>query len=262
MKVACLMTFGNRRYRLVANAMAAGIIRCGDQAVICPAASTPNADAAILYGWKFSPFLKRYPRFAYADLGFWQRDTHYRITVGGWGSERYVRAGLDSARLESLGVEIKPWRSAGDEILIIGSSRKSAQQHGFDYMQWERQAAEQLKSTGKRIVYRPKPSDKERQPIAGCGYDERPLEESLGQAWAVVTHHSNAAVMALAAGVPVHCQTGAAAAFSVPMESLVDPELLPGREQFLADVAWLQWTLDEMKSGACWAHLKERGLMC
>ena len=54
----------------------------------------------------------------------------------------------------------------------------------------------------------------------------------------------------------MHCQTGAATAFSVPLEAMADPPRLDVREQFLADVAWLQWTLDEMRSGECWAHLR------
>lgn len=258
MKVACLLTFGNRRYRLIADAMAKGIMRCGDQAVLSPVAATPNADVAVIYGWKYHAHLKGYPRFVYADLGFWQRADYYRVTAGGWGPESYVHAGLSSERLRSFGVEVQPWNEAGSVILLVGSSRKSAHHHGFDYMQWERQAAQRLKDAGHRVVYRPKPSDKERQPIPGVGYDESPLEESLSRAAAVVTHHSNVAVQALAAGVPVHCVTGAAAAFSVPMDRLT--ERREGREQFLADVAWLQWSLEEMRSGACWAHLKERGL--
>jgi hypothetical protein len=253
------MTFGNRRYRHIAEAMSLGIAKCGDQSVICHAASTPNADAAVMYGWKLSHFVKQYPQFAYADLGYWHRKDYYRLTVNGWGSESYVKAGLPAERLKSLGVRIEPWQEGGDEILIVGSSRKSALQHGFQYMEWERNAAKALECSGKRVVYRPKPTDLERIPIDGIGYDERPLEEALAKACLVVTHHSNVAVQALAAGVPVHCVTGAGAAFSVP---LGDFTRLEGREQFLADVAWLQWSLDEMRNGTCWAHIKERGLMC
>lgn len=108
-------------------------------------------------------------------------------------------------------------------------------------------------------MYRPKPSDKHRQSIRGVGYDTRPIAEALASAKAVVTHHSNIAVEALAAGVPVHCVTGAGAACSVPLDRLGErPE---GRESFLADVAYLQWSLDEMRSGAYWAHIKERGVI-
>jgi len=258
-KVACLMTFGNRRYRLIADAMAAGVRRCGDEAIVCPAASTPKADVGVMYGWKLSHFTRKYPQYIYADLGFWQRDTHYRMTVNGWSSDSYVKAGLSDARLKSFGVEVKPWNESGNEILVVGSSRKSSQQHGFEYMEWERNAVEALKDSGRPIVYRPKPNDLEKQPIEGAGYDQRPLDEALASAYAVVTHHSNVAVQALAAGVPVHCVTGAAAAFSCPLGEFTRQD---GREQFLADVAWLQWTLDEMRSGQYWAHLKERGLIC
>jgi hypothetical protein len=261
-KVACLVAFGRRRYQRVARAMAEGIAKCGDQPVIYPVAGVPRADVAVMYGWKLSQHYRKYPQFVYADLGFWGRDTYYRVTVNGWSPERYVKAGLPDTRFRALGVEIQPWREAGDEVLIVGSSRKSAVQHGYEYMEWETKVAQQLKDCGKRVVYRPKPTDPERRPIPGVGYDEGPLEGSLAKAWAVVTHHSNAAVKALAAGVPVHCATGAAAAFSFPLDRIADPPLLEGREQFLYDVAWLQWTIEEMESGACWAHLKERGLIC
>lgn len=112
---------------------------------------------------------------------------------------------------------------------------------------------------GYKVVYRPKPNDKEKRPINGVGYDQRPISEALASAKAIVTHHSNVAVEALAAGVPVHCVTGAAAAFSVPLDRLGDR--LDGREQFLADVSYLQWSLDEMRSGDYWSHVKERGVI-
>ena len=57
-------------------------------------------------------------------------------------------------------------------------------------------------------------------PIPGSGYDKRPISEALSNAWAWVTHHSNSAVDALLAGVPVHCEIGAAAAMSVPLDQI------------------------------------------
>jgi hypothetical protein len=77
-----------------------------------------------------------------------------------------------------------------------------------------------------------------------------------------VTHHSNTAIDALVEGIPVHCEEGAAAAFSVPLETAANPERLEGREQFIADVSWLNWSVQEMERGESWAHMKERGLVC
>lgn len=262
-KVACLTVPGQKRYRAIAEAMAAGVMRCGDMATLHNSHYAPMAaDVAVMYGWKRHRLFESYPKFIYADLGYWKRDQYYRLGVGSWSPEGYVSANLPRSRFDALGLEIKPWRRDGNEIVIAGCSPKSAAEHGFAYMQWEKRAIRELSALGRPLMYRPKPTDKAAKPIPGVGYDTRPIADAVGSAWAWVTHHSNSAVDALVAGVPVHCVTGAASVMSTPLEQIGAPPLREGREQFLADVAWLQWTLDEMRSGACWAHLKERGLIC
>lgn len=264
MTVACLLNGGRVRYKEVARAMAAGINASGGNAVLTDLmAGTIKADVAVMYGWKMRERLRHYRQWVYADLGYWDRLGHYRLSVNSWSPDAYVRAGLPVTRLEALGVEVKPWRTGGDEVLLMGASAKSMHQHGYGYMQWETKTAQRLQKLGVKVVFRPKPNDVQKQPlpVAGVGYDERPLDKALAAAWFVVTHHSNAAIDALVAGVPVHCETGAAAAFSVPIAQAASPELLDGREQFLADVAWLQWTPDEMRSGAAWRHLMDRGVI-
>lgn len=259
LKVACLTNPSASRYRRIAEAMVQGVKAHGDNPVLTHHSSPPNADVAVMYGWKLNASLRKYPKFIYADLGYWHRDTHYRMTVGGWGAEGYVKAGLSDSRLRSFGVRIKPWQD-GANVLLVGASAKSAAQHGFGYMEWEKAMARRLTELGHSVVFRPKPSDKMKARIAGLGYDTGPLSEAFAKAKAVVAHHSNVCVEALAAGVSVHCVTGAAAALSLPLESIGQrPE---GREQFLADVAWLQWSLDEIRRGEYWAHVKERGLLC
>lgn len=260
-EVTCLTISRLSRYRKVAAAMHAGIQACGDKSVVREMGQAPVGTVGISYGWKHHDQLNKFPRFVYADLGFWSRDRYYRITANGWGSESYVRAGLPASRFESLGLTIKPWHD-GEEIIIAGSSEKSARHHGFGYMEWEQMAADALKGCGYRVFYRPKPTDKGARPLPGVHYDARPLAEALASARALVTHHSNTAIDALLAGVPVHCVAGAAAAFSVPLNEISKAPRLEGREQFLWDVAWLQWTEAEMRSGDVWRHLKERGLVC
>lgn len=260
-QATCLSISRLSRYRRVAHAMSEGIQACGDRSAIREVGQSGPGTVGISYGWKHRDHLKKFPRFVYADLGFWQRDRYYRITANGWGPESYVRAELPSTRFDALGLTIQPWHS-GKEILIAGSSEKSCTQHGFRYMEWEAKTAKALIGCGYEVVYRPKPNDPHARPLPGCRYDRRPLDEALKSAHALVTHHSNTAIDALLAGVPVHCVTGAAAAFSVPLDQIVRAPRLPGREQFLYDVAWLQWTEAEMRSGELWKHLKERGLVC
>lgn len=253
MDVAVLIRPGHRRSRLIGEAMVQGIHAAGDTVRV----NAPKADVVVSYGWKRQAEYRRYPAFVYADLGYWERENYHRFSVNDWSPHRYVRRSLPAERFERLGLRVKPWRQAGREIVVAGHSFKSAQDHGMQYQAWERAVIAQLQGLGLEVVYRPKPNDPFAQDIAGVRTDRRPISEALEAAHAWVTHHSNSAVDALLAGVPVHCETGAAAAFSVPLEDIADPPLLEGREQFLADVAWLQWTFDEMRSGECWRHLRE-----
>lgn len=263
LEVVCLADHRLSRYRNLAEAMAVGISRCGDKARIFDVrAPAPDADAAVMWGWKRRDLFKPYRQFVYADLGYWDRDHYTRVCVNGWSPDRYLQSGLPRARFEDLGLEIKSWRGSGSEIIIAGCTPKSAADHGFGYMEWEQRVAQGLKDCGRPVVYRPKPNDQGKRRIRGIGYDDRPISEALSSAYAVVTHHSNMAIDALLAGLPVHCETGAAACMSTPLDQIASAREPEGREQFLSDVAWLQWTMEEIRNGACWAHLKDRGLIC
>lgn len=251
MDVVCLS--GPRKHaKRIAEAMSQGVRAAGDRLVF-----GSKADVCVAYGWKNRQRYQQFPAFAYADLGYWNRESYYRFSVNGWSPEGYVHQGLPRSRFDRLGLDIKPWRSAGREIVVAGSTAKACADHGIRYQSWERKAIERLKDSGFPVVYRPKPNDFAATSIGGVSIDRRPVSEALASAWAVVTHHSNMAIDALLAGVPIHCETGAAAAFSVPIDQIADPPLLDGREQFLFDVAWLQWTLDEMRVGECWRHLRQ-----
>lgn len=259
--VVCFTDHRLSRYRNAARAMADGVLRCGDIPIIADVRSPiVGGDAAVIWGWKRRDLLKKYRQFAYVDLGYWGRDQYFRVSVNGWSPD-YVQAGMSSKRFKRLGLEIKPW-NPGSEILIAGCSPKSAADHNLGYMEWEENTAKALKNCGYPVMYRPKPTDRMKRPIDGIGYDTRPIGEAMAAARAVVTHHSNSAVDALLAGIPTHCETGAAACMSVPLDQVFDTPEPAGRVQFLYDVAWLQWTMEEMKSGECWNHLKERGLIC
>jgi len=264
LRVVCLTNPAQRRYHWVSEAMIEGIGRCGDRPYRHSVNSSPlhGMDVAVCYGWKRRASYLGYPKFVYADIGHWNRETHYRLAVGAWSPESYVRAGLPSTRLASLGVNIQPVKRGGNTIIVAGSTMKSCITHGTVFQQWETEVCERLKDCGKRVLYRPKPNDPFNKQIRGVEYDLKPIEESLAKASALVTHHSNAAIEALTYGIPVHCETGAAAAFSVPLSEIATAEMPEGREQFLADVAWLNWSLDEMRSGEAWMHLKDRGLVC
>lgn len=209
----------------------------------------------------------------YIDLGYWGRREggrwagYHKVCVNSRHPNAYYRAIQHSPdRLERFHVEPKPWRRLPQgRILLAGMGDKGAFAEGLRPEEWERWAiAELRKYTPRTIVYRPKPSWKLAKPIPGTLYSAPAHDVALEieNAWAVVTHHSNVAVEALIAGVPAFCWGGVAFEMSLQDLARIESPLYPdGRAQWMADIAYTQWSIAEMKLGLPWLHLKKEGLI-
>jgi hypothetical protein len=235
----------------------------------------PRGSFLAAYGWKNLGFFETYRAaglpFVYVDLGYWQRKRHkndysgfYKVVVNARHATEYFRRNRPHDRTGGA-PRIEPWRKSGEHIVLAGLSAKSAAAVGLKPLEWETRIIEELaKYTSRPIIYRPKPSWKGAQPIPGMAYSPRTesISVPLARAWALVTLHSNAALDALAAGVPIYAPEGVASVMSMPsLANIETPEYPEGREQLFADIGYLHWTLAEMTSGKVWAHLKEEGFL-
>lgn len=145
-------------------------------------------------------------------------------------------------RLTALGVEMKPWRGAGDHILLVPPSE--AIQRLFDLGDWEAQMLARLRHCTERPVM-----------VSHKG-DPRPLSTRLHGCHAVVAWTSNVAVEAICAGVPAIVSRWSAAA---PISSLLDklehwieqPLMVPPKDRlrWARWLAWRQWTVAEIRQG-------------
>lgn len=213
------------------------------------------------YGWR--PVMREAHRnwpaiVLHADLGFWgrsaDRDRAYlKLALGGRWSP-LVDYDYDDTRLRVHGVKVETTRKPGIRVLLCGMSAKAAGTWNLKPQEWEEMAVRRLRAAGAKVIYRPKPTWSNAHSIAGADYDRgRPIEEILPKIDAVVSHHSNAAVDALAAGLPIYVETGIAKQLSVStIEDAVSAQALDcdTRARFLRQVAWHQWTLDELRHGS------------
>lgn len=263
--------------------MAEGIAAAGDFPAIVserdydPAIPTQEFDCVAFYGLEgnnrlvFRDYAAR-SAAVYVDLGYWGRREggrwtgYHKISVNARHPNAYFRAiPHPPDRLKRFHVEPKPWTTTGRHILLAGMGDKGAWAEGFKPEEWERWAISEIRKVSKRqIVYRPKPSWKTAKPIAGTIYSprERDVEQELRECWAVVTHHSNVAVEAVLAGIPAFCWGGVALEMSLQDLSRIEAPFHPeGRAQWAADIAYTQWSIAEMRTGAPWRHLKAEGLI-
>lgn len=75
-----------------------------------------------------------------------------------------------------------------------------------------------------------------------------------------ITYNSGAGVDAAVAGVPVITGNAGSFAWDVASHSLdtVDTPYCPDRTQWLNNLAYAEWSLDEIAAGLPWRHLKPR----
>jgi len=261
-----------------AQAAAFGLKKIGERVrlIECRNFKKVEADYAVHYGFadRLREVYNNYKEkstVVYLDLGYWQRrirtryDGHYKVVVNGRHPTDYFQNHRhDDSRLTHLGVQIEDWREGGDSIIIAGLSEKAARAEGLDHQAWERQAYATLKRhTDRPIIYRPKPNCSRSRPIKGALYDKRSTPAELfKKAHAVVARHSNMAVEALCAGVPVFVEAGVALPMArTNLVRIEHPHYPKGRRQWASDIAWCQFRLDELKSGLPFVHLKEEGLI-
>lgn len=188
------------------------------------------------------------------DLGYWLRDVprtfSMRCTIDDDHPHRWIRKESPD-RWNATGIELREDHDPSGPIILVGMGRKQCVLMGIGWQDWERKKLEELKARfpGRRIVFRPK---RETDRLDGAPSILGTIEQVLQGASLVVCHHSNVAVDACIAGVPVECSDGAAYA-------LYRDNPNPSREEraeFLRSLAWWNWNPTEAL--AAWWYLKER----
>jgi hypothetical protein len=146
--------------------------------------------------------------------------------------------GTPTARWWALGLEPKPWRTAGTHVLVCPPGDVFTRAvGGFAAADWERDTLAALrKDTDRPIRIRRKGGP-------------TPLVEDLKDCWALVTYMSNTAVEAILAGVPTFC-TGPCAGRYVGCDlSEIEYPITFDREPWAAALANGQFTLAELRAG-------------
>ena len=188
------------------------------------------------------------------ENGYCGRDENqhqfYALARGGHnGSGEWYVGGPE--RFAALGVEVKPWRAAGDKIVIRGQrgigNPRTASPH-----EWHSKTANLLRlTTNRTIEIIQHPGNK--------AVVDSSHEQYLAGAHALVIWSSSVGVKALVAGIPVfQCSpywvcAGAAARGIDDIESpLMDDA---ARMVALERMAWAQWRLSEIASGEAFRTL-------
>lgn len=176
------------------------------------------------------------------DLGYWDREQHMRLTIDADHCCRLIHDRPYERRTLTLRDDYKQ----DGHILLCGMGVKSRAQFRYKGLEWELAKLTELKKLGRRVIYKPKkPEAFPIETYTGT------IEKALKGCSLVVCRHSNVAIDACIAGVPVICEDGAGYA-------LYKDNPNPTREQraqFLRNLSWWNWAPSEALEA--WAFIRD-----
>ncbi len=216
------------------------------------------------------------------DSGWIRRGEYYAVGLGGINAEAdFKNLGSPPDRFRAMGVDIHPWIEGGEYVLLCGQ-RAIDITLPCDPWQWAHVMRDVVRSvTDLPILYRPHPAEPAAYArVEGTLPSRGALADDLAGAALLVTHTSNVVIDALLYGVPC-VTTGKSVAdpiVTIGLKPEPEPPLpawargkaaiiqhvlhaqrhtLPEREQFFKNLAYAQWTENEMESGIPFRRLME-----
>ena len=200
------------------------------------------------------------------EVGGIKRGTTWKVGLNGINrAANFGPIGNDESRVRKLGLTLKPWKynnEYGDIIIACQHAHSHQWRNQKSVQTWVYDSIDLLRQhTNRKIIVRPHP----RSPIPGIQhefknvilqvpsqipqtYDDFDFDPS--DAYAVINWSSNPATQAVIQGIPVFVGPDSLA-YDVGCTNLasINGPVMPDRTQWLNDIAYTEWTLEEIEQG-------------
>jgi len=193
------------------------------------------------------------------EMGYIQRDKYW---AAGWndlnGRADFLNDNMSSDRWKLLNEPLVAYNS-GKHLLVCGQVPWDASVQHTDHIQWLSDTVYKLrKVSDRKIIVRPHPlADKATPSFVGSTRSTESLDVDVSNAYAVITFSSNIGVDAILAGKAVFCDDVGSMVYGIANRTLhnINAPKYSSRDQWSNNIAYTQWTLEEMSKGLPWKHL-------
>ena len=267
--------YGALNSRPVFDAFARSVVDSGG--VVCDFDNYEHSDVHVIWSVLFHGRMARNR----AIWDYWQRSAKPVIVleVGGIDRGKTWKVGVNginrdayfgdinnnSDRNVDMGIELTPWRTQGEYILIAGQHDRSLQWQAQPRMSnWFLQTYDEIrKHTDRPIIFRPHPRCRlehierglkhvyRQEPTHVNGtYDDFDLD--FDNIWATVNLSSNPGIHSVIQGVPAFVSSSSLAydvANDIADLKDIENPAMPDRTQWLNDYAWTEFTVEEIAKG-------------
>lgn len=211
--------------------------------------------------------------FLYADPGNTKSYLRYSFDGVFPTTGFYFDKDVDPTRWQKissqLGISLRPWRTAGDHILICLQRNGGWSMRGLSVVDWLNQTILQIRQYSRKrpIIVRAHPGDKKIKSMLRINHknvylstNER-LVDDFKNCWATVVYNSSPSVASLIEGIPAfitdphpeHSQTYGIA--NTDLSKLENPDT-PDRQAWVERLAMSHWNFEELRSGEAWQFFK------
>ena len=274
-----------------------GVNVVGDQGILSNQPTLLDCDVAVIQGWvhegsKNSTHLmfrksiidkqhrdRKHVLIADSNLFLYADKTnphHYlRYSFDGVfpTTGNYFNSIVDPSRWQQISkdhrINLKPWRTQGNHILICTQRNGGWSMKGFDVVEWlEKTVTEIRKYTTRPIIVRAHPGDKNainylnsKDPRWTISSAEKITDDFIN-AWAVITYNSSPGVAAAIEGIPVFVTDPVpqmSQAFAVANTDLatIETPVMPDRESWVNSISMCHWNFLELSNGTAWRNIKQ-----
>lgn len=240
-------------------AMESGLKRHGIDVSYAPYNSPRACDVAVVWGWRQTAVIKAGAPLLVMERGHVQPRMEY--TSVGWGGlgrrATYAKAADGGERWDRLfGHHMQDWRPEGEFVVVCGQVPGDAAIHGLDLQDWaSRMVREAREAFGRPVLFRPHPLCVRRAQMwcpDGAEMSIAPLADDLARAFRFVTYNSTVGVETVLGGVPTITMDEGAMAWPVAAHGFEMAPYRPDRMAWSHDLAWTNFSLDEISSGFAW----------
>lgn len=223
------------------------------------------ADLAVMWGHKRLDVIeaqqRRKRRYLVLERGY--VGDRLQWTSAGFdglnGRADFANEGKNSSRFDKHFMHLlSPWKESQGYVLIIGQCRRDVAVRGIDLERELERISEAIFAIQReRPFFRPHPQDMDHPTPKISKRLLGDLSTALSDARVVVTINSNVGVDAILRGVPVVALDRGSMVWDIATHSLdVYALKRPDRSRWASEIAWCQWSLDELRNGDAWEHLK------
>jgi len=200
------------------------------------------------------------------EVGGIKRGTTWKVGLNGINRDAYFGdMGNSNDRATLLNLEVKPWRTDGEYILIAGQHDKSLQWQTMPRMSnWFLNTYDEIrKHTDRPIIFRPHPRCRLEHIERGLKnvYRQEPrhvtntyddFDMGFDNVWATISYSSNPGIHSIIEGVPAFVSTHSLAypaGNDIDFLHTIEQPLMPDRTQWLNDYAHTEYTIEEIAAG-------------